>query len=711
MQFMGLSYRLILEEEGRGTAMAVLLSSMIISPDEDIFVTSSDLMVRGDGYSDAIYQAKELSKKDHIVLFGVLPQSSRQSVGYIRKSGDRVCRFIEKPSCEIAKHLFLENDVLWNSGMFIAQNSTLRSEFAALSKNLMEKVERIIDALSPDEAGNILVPSDLASDIAGESFEKVILEQSEALSVVRGRFDWNDVSDYASYGRLHEDQTSDLSIKNACYNTDIINTSFTSLVVANNLNDTIIVNTPNAVYVTDRDHADDIRSIIFEHHDDYRDFFDHNPRTFRPWGTREIICQDYGFRVRRVEIYPGMTMTMHSHQSRTENYSVVSGTLSVQLTDAFCQLEEGQSINILPGRMHRLYNTGDKSAVVIEVDTGAEIIEQDMVGMEEKEKDDHGLPHVLRMKPAFKDYIWGGTRLNDIFHKNSPFDITAESWELSAHPDGQSVICGGPFDGEPFGDFIARYKSDVCGWKSEVFDRFPVLIKFIDARNPLSIQIHPGDDYAFVNEGEFGKNEVWYVMDAEEGAYLYCGLSRDVSVDELEKRIADHTITEVLNKIEVKAGDVVFVPAGTIHAIGGGLLICEIQQNSNSTYRMYDYGRLDKNGNPRQLHIKKALDVVNTEKYDVNTKGFRAPVKHEKYTDQVIVQCKYFRCTKYTVDEEVYIPVDDSSFKSVLILSGNGKMVVSDDSFDFAPGDSFFVTAGRKLLWIKGRCEVIVTNV
>lgn len=166
-----------------------------------------------------------------------------------------------------------------------------------------------------------------------------------------------------------------------------------------------------------------------------------------------------------------------------------------------------------------------------------------------------------------------------------------------------------------FGEFIEKIGKSSLGWKCASLESFPILIKFIDAMKPLSIQIHPDDDYALENENEYGKNEMWYVVDCEPGAFLYCGLNRKVDKDELRTRIENNTITEVLNKIEVKPGDCVFVKAGTIHAIGAGILICEIQQNSNSTYRMYDYDRRDRFGNARELHIDKALDVVDTEPY------------------------------------------------------------------------------------------------
>ena len=237
------------------------------------------------------------------------------------------------------------------------------------------------------------------------------------------------------------------------------------------------------------------------------------------------------------------------------------------------------------------------------------------------------------------------------------------------------------------------------------------MIKFIDASNPLSVQVHPFDDYAYVNENEFGKNEMWYVMDARPGAFLYCGFSKDISRQELERRIGDGTIEEVLNKVPVQTGDVVFIPAGTVHAIGAGILICEIQQNSNSTYRVYDYNRRDTEGNLRPLHIKKALDVISTAKYEAGSYGLMEPETSGTTVSQRLCLCKYFECTRYCLKDEVTLYLDDASFVSLVFLSGQAKIRCQEEIMDAAAGDSFFVSAGRKVLHVEGACEFIATNI
>lgn len=683
-QFQGISYEIVVETAANGTAPALDMVSKLISEDDELLVTPADLYIQGDGYSDAIYKAKELSVNNNFVLFGVRAEEPSTIYGYIRYKGNEVVRFIEKPSQALADKIFSDDDIFWNSGMLLCKNSLLRDEMSSHAKELENAKERI-------------------------HIERLLLEQTNKLSVVPLRCKWSDISNFDTYQNLAQERQDRNSICSSCENTTIVNTSDRQLVVANHLKDVYIVNTNDAIYITDKENEQDIKSIMLHRAEKYGEYFDTTPIVYRPWGTREVISHEKGYRVRRLTIYAGETLSKHSHVKRNENYSIVEGVLSAELDDGIHQIHAGESINILPNQKHRLFNDTDDNVIAIEVDTGEEISELDMVDVEPVTKLE--LANIYRLKPAFKDYLWGGNRLVELFGKESPYDITAESWELSAHPDGQSRIYGGGFVGMPFGDFIKEYGSKVCGWKSTTFERFPILIKFIDATNALSVQVHPFDDYAFVNEFEFGKNEMWYVMDAKPGAYLYCGFSKEVSKDELKKRIEENTVTEILNKIEVKKGDVVFIPAGTMHAIGEGLLICEIQQNSNSTYRVYDYERRDMWGNQRPLHIEKAMDVVSTDVYEKNSYGYEEAVMEGTTLVQKLCLCKYFECTKYTVKDETVVYMDDASFASIVFLSGDANIICQDENMDAKAGDSFFVSAGRKVIHVKGECEFILTNI
>ncbi len=314
----------------------------------------------------------------------------------------------------------------------------------------------------------------------------------------------------------------------------------------------------------------------------------------------------------------------------------------------------------------------------------------------------------LKLKPAFKDYIWGGTRLRDDFQKDCDFDKIAESWELSCHKDGNSVIDGGEFDGMTLADFVEAQGKKVLGKNCEKFENFPILIKLIDAKDNLSVQVHPDNEYAMRVEGEYGKTEMWYIVDCDEGATLLYGFKNIISKDEFAKRISDNTLLEVTNAVPVKKGDVFFIEAGTLHAIGKGILIAEIQQNSNTTYRIYDYGRVGKDGKPRELHVEKAKDVTNLcpAKAYPETKTERM----DGYTIKLLSSCDYF--TTYAVDVEntAILEAGESSFNSLLFLEGEGEVVL-EDSVSFKKGDSIFIAAGSGKYKICGKCRLILTKV
>ena len=215
----------------------------------------------------------------------------------------------------------------------------------------------------------------------------------------------------------------------------------------------------------------------------------------------------------------------------------------------------------------------------------------------------------VKLSPVFKDYLWGGTRLKTEFSKQSDMTPLAESWELSAHKDGQSTVAEGEYAGLTLTAYLDTVGREVLGTNCEKYDYFPLLIKLIDAKGDLSVQVHPSDEYALEHEGEYGKTEMWYILDCDEGAALYYGFKEDTTREAYEAAIREGRLTDILNRVPVKRGDVFFIPAGTVHAIGAGILICEIQQNSNTTYRVYDYNRRDKDGNLRPLHVEKALAV------------------------------------------------------------------------------------------------------
>lgn len=319
---------------------------------------------------------------------------------------------------------------------------------------------------------------------------------------------------------------------------------------------------------------------------------------------------------------------------------------------------------------------------------------------------------ILKLSAPCRDYIWGGDRLRREFGKRLDSDRIAESWELCCREDGRSVIETGGFAGKTLAELIeAKGKISVLGTESERFDEFPIFIKLIDAADELSVQVHPSDGYALKHEGERGKNEMWYVVDADEGTELIYGFKNAISREEFAERIENGTLLEVTNNVPVHKGDVFFIESGTLHSIGKGILIAEIQQNSNTTYRVYDYGRVGKDGKPRELHINKALDVTE-----------RVPPKHrggEQGGPQVIEggimtllrSCEYFTVNKLELDGTVCLEADKRSFRSLLILDGSVEIKDASGGVAANKGDSVFITAGTGKYEISGKGLVIITNI
>ncbi len=311
---------------------------------------------------------------------------------------------------------------------------------------------------------------------------------------------------------------------------------------------------------------------------------------------------------------------------------------------------------------------------------------------------------ILKLKPSCKDYLWGGSRLVEEYGKEYDGEVLAETWELSCHPDGPSVIRNGKYTGRTLSEYIEREGKDVLGTHCRRFRDFPILTKFIDAKDNLSIQVHPDNRYALKNEGQYGKTEMWYVMDAGKEAFLYYGFKKEISREEFARRIQEDTLLEVLNAVPVQKGDVLFIESGTIHAIGKNILIAEIQQNSNVTYRVYDYGRVGKDGKKRDLHIEKALAVTN-----------RIPIVKDNSSYPHVADCDYFTVDKLNLDgkvmRELTGEVSEESFASILMLDGEGIIENEGETLGYKKGDSFLLSAGSGKYTIKGTCDALITTI
>ena len=311
---------------------------------------------------------------------------------------------------------------------------------------------------------------------------------------------------------------------------------------------------------------------------------------------------------------------------------------------------------------------------------------------------------ILKLIPACKDYLWGGHRLVDEYNVDYQGDILAEAWELSCHPDGPSIIANGKFAGKSLKEYIDLNGTDVLGTHCRRFREFPILIKFIDARDNLSIQVHPDNRYALKNEGQYGKTEMWYVMDAGEDAFLYYGFNKEITQEEFARRIEQNNLLEVLNAVPVHKGDILFIESGTLHAIGKNILIAEIQQNSNVTYRVYDYGRVGKDGKQRDLHIEKALAVTR-----------RVPIIKDNSSYPHVADCDYFTVDKLNLDgsfmKKMEGTVTMESFVSILFMEGEGTISNDGETLSFKKGDSFFLAAGSGTYVVEGKCDALVTTI
>lgn len=316
----------------------------------------------------------------------------------------------------------------------------------------------------------------------------------------------------------------------------------------------------------------------------------------------------------------------------------------------------------------------------------------------------------MKLEAPLKDYLWGGTRLKDEYGKKTNLDKVAESWELACHKDGKSKIVNGEAAGLFLEDWLAGQDKSVLGTNAASFSYFPLLIKLIDAKGDLSVQVHPDNDYAMRVEGEYGKTEMWYIVDCEPGASLLYGFKEKISKEEFERRIADNTLLEVCNRVPVKKGDVFFIDSGTLHAIGKGILICEIQQNSNTTYRIYDYGRVGKDGKPRELHVKKAIDVT---KLEPPTKPTTALAKIDIIPGldmKLLAECEYFTAYHAALKGEASLKAGSESFQTFTVLSGSLKLTSGDTVLDFYKGESVFIPAGLGIYTLTGDATFILSK-
>lgn len=309
----------------------------------------------------------------------------------------------------------------------------------------------------------------------------------------------------------------------------------------------------------------------------------------------------------------------------------------------------------------------------------------------------------ILLSPVGKEYLWGGTRLRREYNKNIDITPLAETWECSTHPDGMCIVRDGEYKNMTLGDVLKKHP-EYLGSKNQ--GDFPLIIKLIDAEKKLSVQVHPDDEYARIHENQGGKTEMWYVLDAKPEANLICGFSHDVTPEILRNALETDTLDEHLQKFSVKKGDVFFIPAGTVHALGEGVLVAEIQQNSDVTYRLYDYNRRDRNGQKRELHIEKALQVLDMKKGSEIIQGRKRDFFPE-YSCEILCRCEYFTTEFLEINSGYEFFVNEISFQVILCTDGNGTIKTENSAVNFIKGDCIFIPADCGKCRIDGKNSIL----
>lgn len=704
--FQGISYRCVYETIPQGTNASVVLATMMLQASDLVFVISSDLLVDADNnYRDCILEGKAFASEGGLSIF-VKPESEADfdhRYGYISGlSSDAFCeKYVEKPTSRDE----LGDDIYRNLGMILFRAGDLLHEVKTIDADAFAKYRNAF-AARKSENGSIIFDEDILSSLPKSSVEHFVLERSDKLKCVLAKFSWDEITNLEDLALL-SDQDPGVCVINESKGSVVINNAENKAVVVNGIDDVIVVNTDDAVYVGKMGDNSSVKGVLYDN-PVLAPFVKTGTTTFRQWGSFTTLERDGNHHVRKVNVRPGRTIYAHSHETRTENWIVVEGECRLTLGTEQSLRKAPFSVHIPENTIHQISNIGESNLVFIEVAYGDGLVNEESLPRNAADIGESELgvdsDRIIKLRPAFKDYLWGGSRLRTDYNMKCDYDKIAEAWLLSAHPDGPSAVATGKHTGLLFDQYINRVGKDILGWKCSHLQDFPLLIKLIDAADDLSVQVHPDDDFAMTNESQYGKNEMWYVIDSAPEAGLYVGFKKDVSEEEVRNAIADGSVTDLLNFVPTNKGDVFFIPAGTVHAIGKGNLILEVQQSSNCTYRLYDFDRVDRYGNKRELHLDKALCVLDYHKY--------VPQKAESGSN-VVCRCKYFESMVYDLEagSEVSIPADESRFEAVVCIEGNAVVTVNDSSVALGAGECAFVSASDLPLVLSGSASVMVCRV
>lgn len=314
----------------------------------------------------------------------------------------------------------------------------------------------------------------------------------------------------------------------------------------------------------------------------------------------------------------------------------------------------------------------------------------------------------FKFKPVYKDYPWGGSRIPDTYHRDVPPGLYAESWEIADHDDGMSIVANGPLAGQTLREILQADPAGIMGTRVDG-TQFPLLIKLIDAKQKLSVQVHPNDETAAQCGGE-AKTEMWYLL-GDNKTQVYCGLNEGVTRASFQQAVADGTSGETLRPVPVEKGSAVFVRGGRVHAIDKDCLILEIQQNSNTTYRIYDWGRMGNNGKPRELHIDQAIEVINWNDHENPLVEPKVLVDTETLQCMEVLKCEYFRLEKLTFSASLEVPMSGKTFHALFVAEGEAQISWEGGSDTARAGESVLIPATLGSYTLDGHATVLRTTV
>ncbi len=684
--FQRLNCSFLFEEESVKTAFPVALALLRCRPEEEILIVSTDAILDGD-YNATVMDLKRIVAQGRVGVVGAAAMNKWEGYSFISYKGKEVTGFSSvKPE---------SGYYVWDCGIVAGRAKVLLD---AMDDRYLTRCRRRMESFGG------VITREVSAGMPSLALGQVL--RPDCATLVRAHFRFHRIVDLKTFSDYKGKREQDsFLLKVLCRNTDVVNTEEEKAVVLNNVEDLIVVNTRDALYISKKESVADIKQITSLNYGKNPAIFDRCDIAYYNWGMRQTLYQTGGYKVNKVLVYPHKEIPTHAHTQHSATFSVVTGTAVISVNGVEKETFLNQSVYVPIGGKHRVENRREINLTLIETVLGKGIAADDGVrSMEEV---------LVRLRPALRECIWGGVNLSKALGKKLyGKKHVGESWELSTHPGGESVVDDGKYAGKTLKQFIEIIGKDKLGWKCQAFSEFPLLIKFIDAHRSLSIQVHPSDEYAFPHENEYGKNELWYVVDAKPGAYIYAGFNRNVTRSEVLRRTQDGTLEEILQKIPVKAGQTYFLHTGMVHAIGAGCIICEIQQSSNVTYRLYDYDRKNERGEPRELHIEKALDVLN---YKSSLREFVQRDRSEPYgngTRTLLGDCKYFSASKYEAKGEISITVDYSSFCAFVVLEGKGKVVAGDGVSvkTFRRGETFFGVAHKYVFRGSGRISLIAVT-